>query len=149
MTKNKILTTLNQSLKAFLLNLLESDGVTPQGIDVLEGVPIGTSDNTANGELAVKVITIGDRSTSNVDILTALNQLVPAKNAVAVSPSDSVDLTTPTRALFIGTGGTTLKVAMLSGDVTFTNVPNGTTLLIVVTRVYTTGTNASDIVALW
>jgi len=72
----------------------------------------------------------------------------PATDAVAVAPSDTNDLPYISRALYIGTAGT-LKVRMLSGkDVTFAAVAAGL-LPIRCTKVYDTGTDADDIVALW
>ena len=73
----------------------------------------------------------------------------PACNAVLVSPSDSTDLTYVTRAVYVGTSGN-MKVTMQdSGTVLFTGVPAGTTLPIRVTRIWSTTTTASTILALW
>lgn len=82
-----------------------------------------------------------------------------AYNAQAVTPSDSVDLSlaggsfTPpqtTGALpFVGSTGN-LKVTMVGGQtVTFTNIPDGTFMPIQVTRIWSTGTTATDILALF
>ena len=72
------------------------------------------------------------------------------ENAAAVTPDNSTDLTTPARALWVGSVGD-VKVNMCSSGqpVTFTNVPSGTLLPVAVTRVFATGTSASNIVALW
>jgi len=73
----------------------------------------------------------------------------PHTNALAVTPSDSADLTYVTRGIYVGGAGT-LKVNMQdSGTVTFTGVPVGTLLPIRATRVYSTGTTATTILALW
>jgi len=73
----------------------------------------------------------------------------PYTNAVAVTPHDTNDLTYVTRGVYVGGAGT-LKVNMQdSGTVTFTGVPVGTLLPIRATRVYSTGTTASTILALW
>lgn len=72
----------------------------------------------------------------------------PAEHAAAVTPNDSTDLTTSTRALFIGTSGN-LKVDMVGGEtVTFSSVPAGV-FPVRVKRVHSTGTTASGIVAMW
>ncbi len=73
----------------------------------------------------------------------------PAAHAVAVTPSNSVDLTTAARALYIGVAGD-VKVDMVGGEtaVTFTAVPVGF-LPVRVTRVYATGTTATGIVAVY
>lgn len=72
----------------------------------------------------------------------------PARNAIAVVTSDTVDLTDHARALYIGSAGN-VKVDTWGGDtVTFNNVPAGTFMPVSVRRVYATGTTASNIVAL-
>ena len=73
----------------------------------------------------------------------------PATNAVVVSPNDSTDLTYVTRAVYVGTTGN-LKVTMSdSGTVLFTGVVAGSTLPIRVSRIWSTTTTASTIIALW
>lgn len=76
----------------------------------------------------------------------------PAWTAEEVTPSDSVNLTTWARALWVGSAGN-LKVIM-AGDatntpVTFRGVKAGVWMPIQVKRVYATGTSASDIVAVF
>lgn len=71
------------------------------------------------------------------------------KSGAAVTPSNTVDLTNVASALWVGGTGN-VKVDMTGTDgVTFTAVPAGTLLKIQVTRVYLTGTDATNIVALW
>jgi hypothetical protein len=83
----------------------------------------------------------------------------PARNAIAVTPSDTVDIasggrTIETRALFIGVAGN-ISVEMAGADdqpektVTFTGVLAGQVLPIAITRVNSTGTTATNMVALW
>jgi hypothetical protein len=72
----------------------------------------------------------------------------PAINAAAVTPSDTVDLSAVTRAIYVGTAGD-LKVTMLGGQtVTFTAAPAGWHP-ICATRVFATDTTAEGIVAAW
>lgn len=72
----------------------------------------------------------------------------PASNAVLVTPSDSTDLTYVSRAVYVGTTGN-MKVTMQdSGTVLFTGIPAGTTLPIRVSRIWSTTTTASTIIAL-
>lgn len=72
----------------------------------------------------------------------------PAEHAAVVTPSDSVDLTDVTRALIIGTSGD-LKVTMQGGEtLVMPSVPAGV-LPVRVTRVWSTGTVASHITAIW
>jgi len=73
----------------------------------------------------------------------------PAHGAVAVTPGNSTDIR-PTRSLFVGgTGDVTVDMATEGTNVTFTAVPAGSILPIQVTRVYSTGTTATFIVALY
>lgn len=67
----------------------------------------------------------------------------------AVTPSDSVALTTPARALYVGSAGD-LAVKNGSGGtaVTFKSVPAGMLLPVKATHVLATGTTASSLVAL-
>lgn len=72
----------------------------------------------------------------------------PAEHAANVTPSDTVDLTAPARGLYIGTPGD-VKIITIHGEaVTFSNVPVGI-LPVRAKRVYSTGTTATNIVALW
>jgi hypothetical protein len=73
----------------------------------------------------------------------------PYSNAATVTPNDSTDLATVTRALFVGTAGN-IVVTMLGGGSNVTLTPlAGQTLPLRITRVLATGTTAGDIVALW
>jgi hypothetical protein len=71
----------------------------------------------------------------------------PAKYGAAVTPSNSVNLAAPTRSLYIGTTGN-VSIEMLNGTVVLTSVAVGI-LPVQCTRVNSTGTTASNIVALW
>lgn len=79
-----------------------------------------------------------------------LNDDAPAVSAVAITPSDSTDFTSLySRALWIGNGGT-VKVDMADGTtVTFEGCPTGSVLPIRCRRVYSTGTSATSILALF
>jgi hypothetical protein len=73
--------------------------------------------------------------------------LAPASSAAAVTPSDTVDIAFVTRALYVGTSGTV--VAIIDGvAVTFVGVAGGSILPIRCSRVNSTSTTASNIVAL-
>ena len=74
----------------------------------------------------------------------------PAQHAAAVTPHDSTDLTTTARYLYVGTAGD-VSLETVGGDsaIVFTAVPAGTVLPVVTTRVNSTSTTASNIVALW
>jgi hypothetical protein len=71
----------------------------------------------------------------------------PAVGAAAVTPNDATVVNA--RALYVGTGGN-LKVTMANGSVvTFSTVLSGSWCPIGVRIVWSTGTSASDIVALF
>lgn len=72
----------------------------------------------------------------------------PAVHAAAITSSDAVDMTTPTRSIYVGTTGN-LTVKMYGGEVvTFNSVPVGI-FPIQIVRVNTTGLTAGGLVALW
>ena len=80
---------------------------------------------------------------------TALIQSAPFVKAAAVTPSDSTVLAA-TRGLYVGgTGAVVVLMADDSSSVTFAAVPVGTVLNVRVTKVLSTGTAATNIVALW
>jgi len=74
----------------------------------------------------------------------------PYMDGAAVTPSDSVDLAGGTsKGIYVGGVGA-LKVTTARGtDLTFAAVPAGTTIRLRVTRVWSTGTAATSIVALY
>ena len=73
----------------------------------------------------------------------------PNNNAVAVVPSDTVNLAQPTRSIYVGGTGD-VKVITVGGQTTiFKAVPVGTTLNVAASRVFATGTTATNIVALY
>jgi hypothetical protein len=87
--------------------------------------------------------------TSYFDYLRFLGGVLAFKNAAAVTPSNTEDLAVTASALYIGVSGH-VKVDMEgTGDgIIFKSVPVGI-LRGRFTRVYSTGTAATDIIALW
>lgn len=85
-------------------------------------------------------------------------QKLQAGRAAVVTPSDTANIPNVASGdgsgnngsvLYVGTGGN-LKVMTVGGDqVTFTNIQEGTFLPVQVLRVFATGTDADDIIALW
>jgi hypothetical protein len=72
----------------------------------------------------------------------------PHHAAIAVTPHDTNNIS-ETKAIFVGGAGA-MKVVMSDGaTVTFTAIPAGTTINIAVTRVFSTDTAATAIVALY
>lgn len=71
----------------------------------------------------------------------------PAKKLVAITPSDTTELVTVVRGIYVGTGGTLIVLAIEdSATVTLTNVPAGSLIPIVAKRVHATGTTAANLV---
>lgn len=81
-------------------------------------------------------------------VTVPIDQAGPCTHAAAVSPSNTVDLTTIPRCLLIGTGGA-LKVDTRGGETGITLQVQAGILPLRVTRIYAMGTTATDIVALW
>ena len=75
--------------------------------------------------------------------MTHRNDLITS-DAQSVTPSDST--TFRYSGLYVGTGGD-VKVTTIGGsDVTFSSVPGGVILPLGITKVWSTGTTASNIV---
>ena len=74
----------------------------------------------------------------------------PARNAEAITPDDAIDLSQPTRALYVGGAGD-VDVILVddSTAVTFKAVPAGTLLPVQAIRVKATLTTAVDIVGIY
>lgn len=73
----------------------------------------------------------------------------PAADCFSITPADNVDLTTFTKALYVGTGGDVVVRAINSDSyVTFKNVIGGSILDIRVKSINATGTTALDLVGL-
>ena len=75
----------------------------------------------------------------------------PATSAVVVTPSDSADLAEPCRAIYVGgTGNLAVKtLGNAAATVLFSAVPAGAVLPIRCSRIMSTNTTATLIVALW
>lgn len=77
------------------------------------------------------------------------DQTAPSDSYVAVTPSDSTNLTQVTRAIYVGTGGNLVAVTEGGQAITFANVAAGSILPIRAKRINATNTTASNIVALY
>jgi len=74
----------------------------------------------------------------------------PAIGAAAVTPSDSADLPRLARALYVGSNGAISVICEDGGAaVTFSNLTAGQILPLRIKRVRSTGTTATNIVALY
>jgi len=72
-----------------------------------------------------------------------------ARSGQEVTPHDTTALSGKTRGLYVGGAGDVTVTMHNGSDLTFVGVPAGTILPIVVTHVKSTGTDATDIVALF
>lgn len=85
-------------------------------------------------------------------------QKLQAGRAAVVTPSDTANIPNVASGdgsgnngsvLYVGTKGN-LKVMTVGGDeVTFTNIQDGSFIPVQVLKVFSTGTTASNIIALW
>lgn len=78
MKLNKIFTSINGWLKVQIYGQTDQNG-NPLVSDTLEGLPIGTTDESSTGELGVKTIIIADRSASSQ---TSLGFQIPAYDRI-------------------------------------------------------------------
>lgn len=70
-------------------------------------------------------------------------------DADTITPNDNTDLTTP-GVLYVGSGGTLIiRMMNTTASYTFLNVPNGAFLPIMASRVVSTGTTCTGIIALF
>jgi len=74
-------------------------------------------------------------------------ELGVATIAYSVTPSDSSNLSSPTRAFYVGTGGDINITPLDSSAVTLIAVPQGSTVYLSVSKISSTDTTASNIVA--
>lgn len=77
------------------------------------------------------------------------NQSSPAVNFSAVTPSDTVNLIATARALYVGVAGDVVCVNASGTAITFVGVSAGSILPVKTTRVNSTSTTATNIVALF
>lgn len=71
----------------------------------------------------------------------------PFTNGVAITPSDTVALGRPSKAVYVGGAGN-IRAIMGGAETNFIAVPVGTVLPISATRINATGTTATNLVAL-
>ena len=75
---------------------------------------------------------------------------VSAYRAKPITPSDSLSYTEPTRGIYVGSSGDiTLDMVSGGGPVLFVGMQGGIVYPFQVTRVYSTGTDATGLVALY
>ncbi len=72
----------------------------------------------------------------------------PAQDAFVITPSNTVDFTTPVRGIYVGGVGNITLVTLAGTVVLFTAVPAGTILPVACTRVNLTATTATLMIGL-
>lgn len=75
--------------------------------------------------------------------------LIPAEEFDAITPHDSNELSKPSRGIYVGVSGDVKVISLDGNDVTFVNLVAGMIHPIRCTRVYSTGTTATDIVGIY
>ncbi len=74
----------------------------------------------------------------------------PANGAATITPNNSTDLPIYTRGIYVGVGGhITVDLTDTGTNIQFLSVPQGTILPVQAKRVYSTGTTATNLVALF
>lgn len=147
--QNKILTTLNQPLKAQLYALPIPQGEGANTLyDTISGLPVGTSDNSESGEIAVKVVIVGQRPATGAEG-NGISNSGPAANVVEVTPDDSNDLPHQSRGLLINDAGDIKITDINDNTTTIEDVVPGSILPIQVARVWATGTTCALIYNLY
>lgn len=86
--------------------------------------------------------------------LSGINAVLPASGAKSITPSDSTSFPFVTKSIYVGTGGNIAVVLVTEGDTAgkvtvFSNVLGGTILPVQATRVNSTSTTASNLVAMY
>lgn len=71
-----------------------------------------------------------------------------AQDAIAITPSDTVDTTALCRGLFVGGAGAVSLVTLAGNTVAFTGLTAGSVLPVMFSRVNATGTTATLLVGL-
>lgn len=73
----------------------------------------------------------------------------PAENGAAVTPSDTVDLPTASRFIWVGGAGNIALITVGGDTITLNGCLAGTMLRVRASRILATGTTATNLVALW
>lgn len=73
----------------------------------------------------------------------------PAFRAATITPSNTVDIAAPVRAIYVGGAGSVVITTVDGNDVTFAGLPAGMILPVRAVRVKATGTTATGLVGLW
>lgn len=86
---------------------------------------------------------------TDIHATNAPTTTAPARNAAAITPHDTNELTAVTRGIYVGVTGDVLLVTINGHTVTFAAVPAGSILPVQAKIVKATGTTATNLTALW
>ena len=81
--------------------------------------------------------------------MSLLPLMIPAEEYGAITPHDSNNLSKPTRGLYVGVAGDVKVVSLDGNTVTFKALAAGQIHWIRCTRVFATGTTATDVVGVY
>lgn len=85
----------------------------------------------------------------NVELGDGFEKTISIRNVAAITPSNTVDLANPTKAIYVS-ATSTLVVDTIGGQtVTISSLAGGIWHPIQVKRVYVTGTSASGLLGSW
>lgn len=76
-------------------------------------------------------------------------QMQPAQSGEAVTKSDTVELSHVSRGVYVGGAGDVVAIMADGTSLTFSSVPAGTILPIRAKRIHSTGTSATNMLALY
>lgn len=88
----------------------------------------------------------GEQAVGDSDLL--IDDIRSFDNVLDVVTSNTVDLAS-SGLIYVGTGGNVKVDSLQAGTVTYLNVPNGKFIKGRVSRVYSTGTTASDMIVIF
>lgn len=74
---------------------------------------------------------------------------LPAVDGAAITPSDTVDFANVARGVYVGVSGDVVIVTPTGSVLTFKNAAQGSVLAICTMRINSTGTTATNLVALF
>lgn len=77
------------------------------------------------------------------------NRITPAESLISITPSDTVNLTKPIRALYVGVSGNVKIIDMTGATITLVGLAAGIFHPVCAVRIFTTDTTATSIVGVY
>lgn len=85
----------------------------------------------------------------NVEVGDLFERTISIRNIVAITPNDSVDLTNPTKGIYVS-ATSTIKIDTIGGQtVTISSLAGGIWHPIQAKRIYNAGTSATGLLGSW